>query len=100
MAGTIRRAPGRGDGRGGSGRVLLAGSAIALLVAAPASATMPGRNGVIAFTQSRFEDAADGPGDFVSPDIFTVRPGAGGTRQLTHGGRSTTPAFSPDGRRI
>lgn len=68
--------------------------------AQPATATMPGGHGMIAFSQPRFQDAPDGPGDFVAPDVFTVQPGGGGTRRLTHDGDSSTPAFSPDGRSL
>lgn len=68
--------------------------------AQPATTTRPGGNRVIAFSQPRLQDATDGPGDFVAPDVFTVQPGGGGTRRLTHDGDSSTPAFSPDGRSL
>ena len=61
---------------------------------------MPGGNRVIAFSQPRFQDAPDGPGDFVAPDVFTVQPGGGEPRRLTHDGDPSTPAFSPDGRSL
>jgi Tol biopolymer transport system component len=80
--------------------VCAATGATAAMTVAPAVATMPGRNGVIAFAQSRFQDEPDGPGSFVAPDIFTVGPGGGEAQRLTHDGDSSTPAFSPDGRRI
>jgi Tol biopolymer transport system component len=76
------------------------GAVAAASAAAPATATMPGGNGLIAFAQSRFQDEPDGPGSFVRPDIYTVTPGGGGARRLTHDGDSSTPAVSPDGRRL
>jgi Tol biopolymer transport system component len=57
----------------------------------PASATFPGRNGLIAYTGS----AAPG-----STDIFTVDPESGAVARLTTTGHDSEPSWSPDGTRI
>lgn len=66
--------------------------------AAPASATFPGRNGLIVF------DTQDRPGvDGGSSQIYTVRPDGFGVRQLTHlgsGHNAFDPHWSSDGQRI
>jgi Tol biopolymer transport system component len=63
----------------------------ALLLAAPASATFPGRNGLIAFAA----DAGRGS------QIYTVKPNGKHLRQVTHlDGDAVTPDWSPDGRTI
>jgi TolB protein len=62
---------------------------LALLMAVPASATFPGRNGRIAFVQ-------DG-------EIFTMNPDGTSVRQVTHVGPDTSanwPSWSADGRAI
>jgi hypothetical protein len=82
--------------------VLGAGLTVAalLVVAAPARATFPGANGVIAYELRAFQDDPDGPGDFVAPDLWTIRAGGGGARALTVDGATGQPAWSPDGRQI
>jgi Tol biopolymer transport system component len=62
-----------------------------LIAPAPASATFPGRNGLIAF------QADTGHGNH----LYTVRPNGHGLRQITHGkDEATTPDWSPNGRWI
>jgi Tol biopolymer transport system component len=64
---------------------------IALLLAPPAHATFPGRNGLIAF-HSETEKGTQ---------IFTVRPDGRDLRQITHvDGDASNADWSPDGRRI
>jgi Tol biopolymer transport system component len=64
---------------------------VALMLAAPAHATFPGRNGLIAFHSSTDHGA----------QIFTVRPNGRDLRQLTHvSGDAIGPDWSPDGRLI
>ena len=62
-------------------------------VGGPATAAFPGTNGRIAFST-----------DFSArPQIFTVRPGGAGLRQLTHvskGHAASSPQWSPDGTKI
>jgi Tol biopolymer transport system component len=68
----------------------LAGCA-ALVLAAPAYATFPGQNGLIAFGSATEQGA----------QIFTVRPNGHGLRQITHvSGDAFAADWSPDGRRI
>src|SRR5439155_14554006 len=68
----------------------LAGCA-ALVLAAPAYATFPGQNGLIAFNSSTEQGA----------QIFTVRPNGRDLRQITHvSGDASNVDWSPDGRRI
>jgi TolB protein len=79
------------------GLSVLAAALTALLVASPAWATFPGRNGDIAF--SRFVDRDP---DFTL-DLFRVRPDGSGLAQLTTFGLNTGseyPDHSPDGRTI
>lgn len=64
--------------------------ALPVLGAAPAAATYPGRNGLIAFQST----TADG-----SSQLFTVARNGHGLRQVTHGpGSATSVDWSPDGR--
>jgi Tol biopolymer transport system component len=68
----------------------LAGCA-ALVLAAPAYATFPGQNGLIAFNSATEQGA----------QIFTVRPNGRNLRQITHvSGDASNVAWSPDGRKI
>lgn len=66
--------------------------------ALPASATFPGRNGLIVF------DTGDRPDvDGKSSQIYTIRKNGSGLRQVTHvgaGHNASNPHWSPDGRRI
>jgi Tol biopolymer transport system component len=63
----------------------------AFITAAPAEATFPGHNGLIAFQA----DTGDGN------QLFTVRADGRGLRQITHvNGEATTPDWSPNGRWI
>jgi Tol biopolymer transport system component len=62
-----------------------------LVLAGPAHATFPGRNGRIAF------------GDFNTGQVYTIYPDGTGLRQVTHVAPpaiATRPDWSPDGRRI
>src|SRR6266545_2765885 len=64
---------------------------VALVLAGPAHATFPGRNGLIAFYSSTDQGA----------QIFTVRPNGRDLRQVTHvSGDASNVDWSPDGRRI
>ncbi len=64
---------------------------VALVLAAPAHATFPGHNGLIAF------HSATNAGT----QIFTVRPNGRDLRQITHvAGDAIRADWSPDGRRI
>ncbi|MEA2427451.1 MAG: TolB protein [Thermoleophilaceae bacterium] len=73
----------------------LLGLGLAVLIAAPASATFPGSNGSIAFTH------CEGPGtDCSHQHIYAVDPG-GAPVQLTNDAKvDVDPAYSSDGRRI
>lgn len=66
-----------------------------MVSAPPASATFPGRNGLIVF------DTQDRPGiDGGSSQIYTVKPDGSNLRQLTHlgaGHNAFDPHWSPDG---
>ena len=63
----------------------------ALIASAPAGATFPGHNGLIAFQA----DTGDGS------QLYTVRANGHGLRQITHvDGEATTPDWSPNGRWI
>jgi Tol biopolymer transport system component len=65
--------------------------AAAVLLAAPASATFPGRHGLIAFAA----DAGSGS------QIYTVKPNGKQLRQVTRlDGDAVNPDWSPDGRTI
>src|SRR5213592_3512230 len=71
--------------------VLLAVAALAALGAAPASATFPGPNGRIAFS------------DYVSGQIYAVNPDGSALRQLTHTRPSRGadfPSWSPNGEKV
>ena len=64
----------------------------ALALAPGVGATVPGRNGLIAF----HADIGDG-----GPQIFTIRSNGKQLRQITHvDGVAALPDWSPDGRRI
>jgi Tol biopolymer transport system component len=66
----------------------------ALLVAMPAYATFPGRNGRIAFQVQLTDDS--------HVQIYTVRPNGNDLRQITHftDADGVAPDWSPDGRQI
>ena len=64
---------------------------LVLAMAPSASATFPGRNGLIAYTVT----ASGG-----STDIYTVDPLSRAVRRLTETGDDGNPSWSPDGRRI
>jgi TolB protein len=71
---------------------------IALLLAAPASATFPGKNGPISF--NRF---AELPGDQLVTNLFAVDPDGSDLSQLTDFGAETFSELSdhsPDGRTL
>jgi Tol biopolymer transport system component len=65
-------------------------AAIALVLATPATATFPGKNGRIAFV--------------LGPDIYTMNPDGSGIQQLTNlgpgGGAAFWQSWSPDGQKI
>jgi Tol biopolymer transport system component len=64
---------------------------VALVLAGPAHATFPGRNGLIAFYSSTDQGA----------QIFTVRPNGRDLHQITHvSGDASNVDWSPDGRSI
>jgi TolB protein len=82
--------------RASRGAVLAATVGVALIGAAVAHATFQGENGRIAFRRYLNDD-------HTRAALFTVRPGGGGIRQITHpdGLRATTePDWSPSGRWI
>lgn len=68
----------------------ISASALALLgiVAIPASATNPGADGKLAFTQTNSSG---------NRDIWTINPDGTGLTQLTSGGNHFSPTWSPDG---
>ena len=74
---------------------LIAGGVLAAAIAAaPAHATFPGRNGLIAFDSDR-----DAPGEQL--DIFTMGPNGSHPVNLTNNwAMDQQPNWSPDGRRI
>lgn len=66
-------------------------AATTLAIAPAVGATIPGRNGLLAF-QAQTDNGVQ---------IFTVRPNGHGLRQITQiDGDATQPDWSPDGRRI
>jgi TolB protein len=72
-----------------------------LIAAAPATATYPGSNGRIAFSQG--DIFPDGEGISLHSQIFTIDPATGDVRQLTHVPQdrsASLPDWSPDGSRI
>jgi Tol biopolymer transport system component len=66
--------------------VALVAGLLATVLAAPASAAYPGSNGRIAFVRGG--------------DIYTVAPSGQAEDQLTSGGKTVRPKWSPDGQRI
>ena len=63
-----------------------------LAIAPGVGATVPGRNGLIAFQADIGDDG---------PQIFTIRSNGKQLRQITHvDGVAALPDWSPDGRRI
>jgi dipeptidyl aminopeptidase/acylaminoacyl peptidase len=85
--------------------VFLIAAAIGLIAAAPATATFPGSNGRIAFSQADLIPPIGGePGDLSAhSQVFTIRPGGAGLVQLTHVASDQAagaPDWSPDGQRI
>src|SRR5690349_13373019 len=81
--------------------------ATAAALAAPATATFPGHNGLIAFSQGDMFPGggalALGGGPSMHSQIYTVTPSGSATRQLTHlpsNRAAAAPAWSPDGKRI
>jgi Tol biopolymer transport system component len=71
-----------------------------LLSAAPATATFPGDNGVVAFSQGILQPGEDLSGH---SQVFTIDPGGGPATQLTHVSAkraAAVPDTSPDGSRI
>jgi Tol biopolymer transport system component len=70
---------------------LLVAALTLLVLAPPAAATFPGKNGLIAF------QADTGSGS----QIYTVRPNGHDLRQITHGaGEASLPDWSPNGQQI
>jgi Tol biopolymer transport system component len=63
-------------------------------VAAPSQATVPGDNGLIAYSALVQSGARE-----VS-QVFTAQPDGTARARVTSGGQSYDPAFSPDGRRL
>jgi dipeptidyl aminopeptidase/acylaminoacyl peptidase len=77
----------------------------ALTFAAPAAATFPGTNGLIAFSQGDLVGPIGNEGGDLSihSQVFTIRADGTGLRQLTHVAANQgagSPDFSPDGRNI
>ena len=66
---------------------------VMLGVVSPATATAPGRNGLIAFV-AHTQSAAEAGG------IAVVRPDGRGMRKLSRNPSDRSPAWSPDGRRL
>jgi Tol biopolymer transport system component len=74
---------------------------------APAAATVPGRNGLIAFSQGDMFPGGGalvpGGGPSMHSQIYTISPSGGAPKQLTHvpsNRAAAAPAWSPDGKRI
>ena len=71
-------------------------AATLLFSAAPAQATFPGKNGKLVYYTSW-----TGPHTFFTPpDIYTVDPDGSNGARLTTDERSSSPVWSPDGKRI
>jgi WD40-like Beta Propeller Repeat len=70
----------------------------------PAQATLPGKNGKIAFTQTFHNFVHEGEGIEVTSDIYTVNPDGTNLTNLTAdtstSGSEGGPAWSPDGAKI
>jgi len=80
--------------------LFLAVAAIGLLAAAPASATSPGKNGRIAFSQG---DVFPGGSEFAHSQVFTIGAQGTGLAQLTHVAsdqNASAPDWSSDGQQI
>ncbi len=76
-------------------------------VAAPAGATFPGHDGLIAFSQGDMFPGGGalvpGGGPSMHSQIYTIPPSGGAATQLTHvpsNRAAAAPAWSPDGKRI
>jgi Tol biopolymer transport system component len=74
-------------------KVLLIGTALALVLAAPSAGASRARGHWIVFSASPQHATQN-------PQLFRVRPSGSGLRQITTGRAATDPAFSPNGRRI
>jgi Tol biopolymer transport system component len=70
--------------------VALAGSVVAGFGVAPAGATYPGSNGLVAFVTTRAG----------FPEIYTVDPANGVEHNLSNGTAESTPAWNPYGTKI
>jgi Tol biopolymer transport system component len=79
-------------------RLWLAALPAVLALAAPAHATFEGGNGRIAYTWSRGGEAFESGPSPRLVGVFSIRRDGGGKRLVAR--RGSTPAYSPDGRRI
>jgi hypothetical protein len=76
----------------------MAAALAALLAAAPAQATFPGANGLIAFTWSRGGDGFESGPTPQLVGVVSMRPDGSGRRLIARGG--TDPVYSPAGRHV
>jgi TolB protein len=87
-------------------RILLVSAVVVVagfVAAVPASATFPGANGRIAFSQFAAFPGGEDPGFQFHSQVFTIKPDGSGRAQLTHVGddqAAASPDFSPDGEKI
>ena len=75
------------------GRILALGTAVvvALIAALGATATPPGRNGLIVYAQELRPEHYQ---------LFTIRPDGSGAKQITHLVSAANPDWSPNGKTI
>ena len=75
------------------GRILALGTAVvvALFAALGATATPPGRNGLIVYAQELRPEHYQ---------LFTIRPDGSGAKQITHVVNAANPDWSPNGKTI
>ena len=75
------------------GRILVLGTAVvvALIAALGATATPPGRNGLIVYAQELRPDHYQ---------LFTIRSDGSGVKQITHVVNAANPDWSPNGKTI
>ena len=86
---------------------VLLSMATAAALAAPATATFPGHNGLIAFSQGDMFPGGGalvpGGGPSLHSQIYTISSSGGASKQLTQvpsNRAAAAPSWSPDGKRI